>query len=315
MTRSRAGTWALLALWTAVGALLVGVGREVYARTFLARMIHQTITVSPDVPLTRKDPVYGERPVPGHFEVSIDVPEASAPYTFTMDIDEDGYRTTSPDPAAHVGQPEVWIFGCSFTWGFPLDNEDSYPWLVQEALPGHRVLNLGVHGVGNLRALRQLRELLVERGEAPPEVAVFGYASFHKERNVRGAQGGGETGGLPGHILDYRDVLDPDALAAMDDVHGGLDLGTRVTFAILDEIAVICRAHGVPAVLAVQSLSGFDPVVPFARDRGFVVVPMQVDFRRAIYNLMPFDNHPNAEANRLYADALVPALRRLLDED
>ena len=63
-----------------------------------------------------------------------------------------------------------------------------------------------------------------------------------------------------------------------------------------------------------QSTSGYDPLVGLARELGFRVVSMQVDFRRAIYNLMPFDNHPNAEANRLYAEALVPVLLGLVDE-
>jgi hypothetical protein len=318
--RTRAGSIALTCLWVLVVGLLVAAGRSLYARTFLSRMLHQTITISPDVPLTRKDPRYGMRLVPGHFEVSIDVPEASAPYRFTMDIDQDGYRTTSADPALRAGEPEVWIFGCSFTWGYPLDNEDTYPWLIQAALPDHRVRNFGVHGVGNLRALRQMRELLEDLHREPPVVAVFGYASFHKTRNVGGTLEA-ETGdsSLRSHLVDYRSVLDELALAAVDvpvEIEDfELRNKTHVTFTIFDQLARLCVEHDIVPVLAVQHINGSsDPVVEFAEELGFEVVPMTVDFRRAIFNVMPFDNHPNAAANTIYADRLLPVVQRLLSE-
>ncbi len=319
-TPSQPTRLALSLAGVVIFALLVGLGRELYARTFLARMIHQAISVTPDVPLTHKDPVYGERPVAGHFEVQLDVPESSAPYRFSMDIDADGYRETSPEPEEYAGLPEVWIFGCSFTWGYPLNNRDTYPWLVQQQLPTHRVRNYGVHGVGNLRALRQMRELLEERSVTPPPVAVFGYASFHKARNIKGAsQSVGAEGSLSSHVLDYRELLTPEQLASVQlppKLAASPDPEQeRVTFAIFRELAALCRAHGIRPVLAVQHTGGFDPLLPFAESLGFRIASMEVDFRRAIYNLMPFDNHPNAEANQVYAQKLLPVVRSELARD
>jgi hypothetical protein len=318
--RARSGSIVLTCLWVLAVGLIVAAGRALYARTYLDRILHQTITVTPDVPLTRKDPIYGMRLVPGHFEVDIAVPEASAPYRFTMDIDADGYRVTSAKPDLHEGQPAVWIFGCSFTWGYPLDNQDTYPWLIQAGLPDHDVRNFGVHGVGNLRALRQLRELLEYNRREPPVLAVFAYASFHKARNVSGAAesaAGDITQG--GHVVDFRTVLDEGALAAVDvpaEIEDpALREETRVTFAIFAELLALCRTHGIRPVLAVQHIAGSsDPVVEFAASLGFEIVPMTVNLGRAIYNVMPFDNHPNAAANTVFAEKLLPVLKRLLPE-
>lgn len=316
--RTRSATIVLTCMWLVVGGLLVAAGRSLYQRTYLVRMLHQDITITPDVSLTRRDPHYGVRLKPGHFEVAIEVPEASSPYRFTMDIDKDGYRTTSPDPASHLGQPGVWIFGCSFTWGYPLDNEDTYPWLVQAALPENDVRNFGVHGVGNLHALRQMRQLLRDDQRTPPVLAVFGYASFHKARNVSGAPES-ELGAdaLRSHVVDYRAVLEPDTLSTLvvpPEIEGAITSEeNRVTMGIFAELDALCREYGIRPVLALQHTAGSsDPVVEFARHLGFEIVPMKVDFRRAIYNVLPFDNHPNAAANEVYAEKLIPALQRLL---
>ena len=219
----------------------------------------------------------------------------------------------------HDGRPEIWIFGCSFTWGYPLDNEDTYPWLLQRRLPGFRVRNFGVQGVGNVRALRQLRELLEEQQREPPVLAVFAYASFHKRRNLGGAVDDPSATGLgPSHLLDYRALLSAEALdvPVPERIQ---DPATRhenqVTIALFREILALCRAHDIVPVLGMLTVKGRgDPVVTDARQQGFHVVDMGVDFRLAVHNLMPYDNHPNAEANIIYAQRLLGPIRAFLPE-
>jgi len=311
-----------LLLWCSIAGFTLAAAREAYGRLFLGRLLNQTFRITPEGPISRPHPIYGEIPRPGHYLVEIEVPDASGSYRFVMDVDQDGYRTTSPDPQVHAGQPEVWIFGCSFTWGFPLDNADSYPWRVQSALPEVRVRNYGMQGVGNVHALRQLRELLEDAPRAPPRVAVFGYCSFHRERNVGGSARdvapGEAAGATAAHLLDWRQVLGERALE--QPLPAGLprpaDQATAVTIGVMRELAALCSRHGIRPLLAVQYLvAPFDPVVEAARAFGMEVVDMQVDFRLPAFNVMPFDNHPNAEAHALYADKLLPALGRALAGD
>ncbi len=94
----------------------------------------------------------------------------------------DGLRVTR-SAAEYNGHSTLWIFGCSFTHGWSVNDEQSYPWLVQESLRDVDVKNFGVEGYSSVQSLLQLREALAECDHNPSLVVVT-YASFHDERNV-----------------------------------------------------------------------------------------------------------------------------------
>jgi hypothetical protein len=95
-----------------------------------------------------------------------------------------GTRLTSQWP--HEG-PALIAAGCSFTFGHGVNDQDSWPWLVQEGLAGYRVINAAVMGYGTDQALLAAeRELEQNRGRTA--AIVLGFGDFQIERN-RGAQG------------------------------------------------------------------------------------------------------------------------------
>jgi hypothetical protein len=50
---------------------------------------------------------------------------------------------------AHArSKPEIWLFGCSFTHGWSLNDEETYPWVLQERLPMYEVVNYGAWRCG-----------------------------------------------------------------------------------------------------------------------------------------------------------------------
>ena len=61
-------------------------------------------------------------------------------------------------------------------------DEETFPWLIQQALPSFRVRNFGVPGYGNLQGLLRFREE-IKKGVSP-KIVVLVYASFHDERNA-----------------------------------------------------------------------------------------------------------------------------------
>jgi hypothetical protein len=90
-----------------------------------------------------------------------------------------GQRLTASLP--HSG-PQIVTTGCSFTFGMHLDDEDSWPWLLQERLPDYHVVNVAANGYGTDQAL-----LAAERqaSRSPGEVrtVVLGFGDFQIERN------------------------------------------------------------------------------------------------------------------------------------
>src|SRR5262249_47513236 len=81
-----------------------------------------------------------------------------------------------PAPEAGAGAPEgreLWIFGDSFSYGWSVDDAQAYPWLLQRAFPGHRVVNFAVGGYGTLQALLELRAAL--RDAPAPALVVLAH--------------------------------------------------------------------------------------------------------------------------------------------
>jgi hypothetical protein len=92
---------------------------------------------------------------------------------------ESGRRKTS---AAPPEGPEVVAAGCSFTFGHGLNDQDTWPWLLQEKLPQHRVVNAGCMGYGTDQAL-VVAEREVRRHPSQIRAVVFGFGDFQIERN------------------------------------------------------------------------------------------------------------------------------------
>jgi lysophospholipase L1-like esterase len=73
-------------------------------------------------------------------------------FHFTFHTDEHGFRNPSPWPA----QADVVVVGDSLAFGYGVDDEQAWPRLVGKALPGTKIINLGVAGFGPQQYLRAL---------------------------------------------------------------------------------------------------------------------------------------------------------------
>ena len=134
---------------------------------------------NPAVVSTRGTKRSGYRHLPGQFSVT-----QETGYTWQATHLHNTLRATRPlddyDPS--VKKPQLWIFGCSFTHGWSMNDNETYPWIVQESLSELDVVNYGVGGYGNVQSLLQLREALATSGQKPVAV-VLSYGSMHDERN------------------------------------------------------------------------------------------------------------------------------------
>jgi hypothetical protein len=104
---------------------------------------------------------------------------------FTITILEDGGRATSNPPASrrNVLRRDLIFVGCSFTQGFALNDEETYAWKVQAALPNWNVHNFGVNSYGTCQSY-MLLERLFERERLYNPVVIYGFFDAHEDRNV-----------------------------------------------------------------------------------------------------------------------------------
>jgi hypothetical protein len=138
-----------------------------------------TITVEPGGKLFSKHPKLGYVQRPGKYKITL-----ADGYSFIATHDATGFRITQPLSSynSEEEKKEIWIFGDSMNYGWSLNDDEVYPWFLQEKLPKYKVVNFGVNGYGTLQSLIQFKEALQSGNK--PAIAVINYGSFHDRRNT-----------------------------------------------------------------------------------------------------------------------------------
>jgi hypothetical protein len=290
------------------------------------------VRVEPGGRYFRTDPRLGFVHLPGSFTVTL-----GDGYSFRVTHLADGHRITRPPgtPPGSGPRPEIWIFGCSYTHGWSLDDDETYPWLVQASLPDFEVVNFGSDAYGATHALLQLQDALAARPS--PAAAVFACASFHDDRNTfalsrRRAMASLNRLGMVTHPyarfdrrgrlrfgvapVEFRGVpfLGVSAFAnllenTVEAVDARMLRSSQVSSALIAAMADLSRGRAVPFVVA--GIHRDDATLALIRDgerHGAIGVDISVDLALPGMSNQPHDPHPSALANRAYAGRLTECL-------
>jgi hypothetical protein len=306
-------------------AYRTGIAQLYYHLVSLKRPRPINVVTHPDTVVFQSDPVLGYKLTPGVHNITFT--RGGESLKFRLTAGDDGQRITSPDPEAYLGKPEIWILGCSFTLGWGINDEGTFPWRLQQRLVNWRIRNLGGAGYSNLHALLQMEEA-VNGGKSLPAIAVFVFNSFHPPRNVGAswfldalhtAQGDtssphsnftypvatiSEAGDFVVKHLSLNDLAPPQP-------DPGGEYESLMTKAIFYRLWKLCIDHGIRPVFALQTGDPGDPVPQYAKSRGFTMIDFSVDYRKSKYNNSPFDPHPNTLANLEYETRMLPDLQQI----
>jgi hypothetical protein len=314
--------------------LAVGVA-EIALRIFpvIRKPQQLDILIEPGGKYQTPDPELGFKPLPGRYKALFD-----HRYPWILTNLPDTTRITKPPERYTVDPPKpgIWVFGCSFTQGWGLNDEDTMPWKLQERVPDHDVVNFGVGGYGTLQSLLQYRRALNDRPK-PPQIAMLVYADFHDQRNVRtdawrdanfsyerfgttaqpyarldwsgGLRYEWGTGEVPLMSLRARSAAFNVAVIGYGRIRERFLRSHRVSELIIEQFIDLSRTHGVTFVLAGiwPSDSTRETLRHFAA-RGVSTVDISND-QNDQRNLIPYDGHPSAFANEQSAEKLAAALR------
>ncbi len=295
--------------------------------------VEKAISVEPEGRFYATHPTLGYTHIPGRFTVTL-----ADGYSFVVTHLQNSLRATQPINAySGAGEkPEIWIFGCSFTHGWSLNDEETYPWLLQQRLQDYQIVNFGVGGYGTINSLLQYRDAL---GLKRPKLAVLAYAGFHDERNtlartwrkVAAPNSKLESLKLPyallandGGLQYHRDtdfaytefpMMKQLALSHYVEGHWNaaqvqLLQSHQVSEALVMEMARLSQEHQVKFLVA--AISPDQQMLKFVDQHGIPNVDISVDRKINEYKNLPHDPHPSAAANRLYAAKLEPAIRAAL---
>lgn len=286
------------------------------------------IRVEPGNKFFRTDPVLGFTHLPGKFNVML-----ADGYTWTTTHQQDTRRITQPEGASdslHTGG-EIWIFGCSFTHGWSLNDNETYPWLLQEMYPQYKIVNYGTSGYGTIHFLYQLKEAL-KKGIKPKNIIVT-YAAFHDERNtfLRSRRKDVAPWNKLGPVIQPYARIDKEGklqysfakveyrefplMRQSGLIHLAEMLYNRnesknshshdVSKALMLEMADLAAKNKINfAVAGIWDDDITREMLVFCLKKGIKAVDISVDLTQVSNTNLPHDNHPGPAACRQYADKL-----------
>lgn len=271
--------------------------------------------------LFRPDPVLGWALSPDH------AVKVRFRHGVIQHIGPDGWRWVPPpeDVPAPTGA-RLAVYGCSFTYGTGLRDDETFTARIQQALPDAVICNRGIGGQGTVQNLLQFRR---DIAAGAVDAAVFTVISDHQTRNIphpirmrqylaaewyqlgvehvpvlrRDATGRGRIAYVPiwQPVIEQGgfDVFLPDAR-----------MQAEATFSALDMVRETAAVANVPLQLIL--LDNYDTDFSAALlERFSDAVDISVPGDKA-HTFLPHDRHPNVAANKLYAERLLPMARALL---
>jgi hypothetical protein len=289
------------------------------------------VIIEPTGKLYAPHPTLGYINLPGELRVTL--PNS---YSFTMTHTDDSLRLTHPHThTAESPKDEIWIFGCSLTHGWSLNDEETYPWILQQKLPQYKIVNFGVDGYGTLQPLIQFQGALKERKK--PKFVILTYAHFHDQRNTFVRYWRKNLSTVHGRVAYPHAWIDQDGdliysmakveyhefpfvrysafINFLDNQYNRLeDLlrhSHKVSKAIIKEFSELAKENEVELIVAGIVSSGITrKMLRYVRNEGIIATDISVDLKIKENTNLPHDPHPSAIANEQYATKLADFLNK-----
>ncbi|MGD2087521.1 MAG: SGNH/GDSL hydrolase family protein [Candidatus Aminicenantes bacterium] len=318
--------------------IILFIGGEIYVRSKGSKPFTKAkldIQVEPGGKYFQKDTELGYTHLPGKFKITL-----KKKFTFTTTHRKDTLRITHPveQDTDFAHKEKIWILGCSITHGWCLNDNETYPWLLQEKIPQYEIINFGVSGYGTIHSLIQLKKAL--KTMPKPKLVILTYASCHDTRNTfspvrrRIVSTWNFLGPLsqPYAFLDKQGklqlhradkvVYSPWPLARVSALINYLEIKHivwesgkiphfQISKALLKRICKICKKEGITMIVAgiKENQKKMRRMLKFCERRKIPHVDISVDLSKKEHNYLPIDAHPSALANRKFAKKLFLFLK------
>lgn len=272
---------------------------------------------------------------PGTFEVNI-----NEGLNFSVTHTADSVRSSSNE-RTNPDLPQIFLMGCSYTYGWGINDAETFAHLLQNQFPQYQLHNFAVPGFGTVQSyLQLLRE--VERGHVPALV-IINYADFHDDRNALSSlyrkhlymgfersntsvlahfaesripylakQGSTFSIAWDSWRNIYSNWRGREIFSMVNFLQDGRD---RITSQYMDTrtyslhafqmIRELCTRHDIRLLVSglTQTDATKNSLAHLARLQ-IEVLDISVDLSLAAFNNAPFDSHPNAAAHNVFAEKL-----------
>lgn len=268
---------------------------------------------------------------PGTFTVQIN---EAAPYQVSHGPDSLRVSSTKDiDPS----QEQIFLMGCSYTYGMGVDDSLTFSHKLQEKFPQYRFRNFGVPGYGTVQSYLQVLAQL-KNGNAP-KMIIINFADFHLERNVlssgfrrdlfmgfarshtsiqtdilRARIPYLETDSAEKHLVwsDWKEIYENwpgrEIFASVNFLQGFSDRANQLSkkdeqgsLELFSTIYSLCLQHDIELlVTGLTQTNKTHKVLAELHSTGITTLDISLDLTKAEYTQLPHDSHPNSSAHRHY---------------
>lgn len=283
------------------------------------------------------DTLLGIGLVPGDFSITL-----NHLLTFNAKHESSGRRFISD----RSSEDSIALFGCSFTYGYGVNDDQTFAFLIEKELNEYKVVNHAVPGYGTSQAVIQLRKLL--NSGSRPKIAVLVFSSFHPERNtmalsyrkalqigfVRSNQENSNAlrrAKFPYRTVDMRDLWvewsdmyanwpGREYSALVNSLQSSFEKDIseehqlRVTETLLLEFVEQCEKHNVHPVIVNLDDRKFTEHYPECTNLETDLIHVKFNFNDAKLTNKPIDNHPNPKGHQFIAERILDYFDRMTHE-
>lgn len=289
-------------------------------------------------------PEYGFSLNPGNYQVTI-----NKGLSYQVSHGEDSLRET-PFVNKDSIKNGIYLFGCSYTYGMGVNDNETFAAYLQQKLPNYQVKNYGVPGYGIIQSYLQLKELA--RLNKNPAYIIVNYASFHDERNALTPQYRkhlklgyelcdtsiknqmkmakmpfikAENGDFSLEFCEwsniYSDLPGRQTFASINLLQNVIDnqktksipkeIITLYLFKSIHELATVMNAKLIVTGLTNDNQTRW--MLHQLKKFGFNTLSFSIDLDDKAYNNLPYDIHPNASAHKIFGEELLESLTPILE--
>jgi hypothetical protein len=245
--------------------------------------------------------------------------------------------------------PAVIYLGCSFTYGYGVNNDETFASLSQKDFSFYQFKNYGVPGYGTVQNLIQL-QTVINSGQIP-KLVVLNFSGHHFERNamlpsyrkalkigfqraLHSSESLMNTSYFPYNSGNsklkmeyvqwnniYNNWIGRETFASINwlqtmvDNHNTrkIDL-IQNTLPVIEEIKQLCDAHQIDFLLVyLDTVSLSTELSNITRDMGYNQVMINFDFQDLSITNLPHDSHPNKSGHQFIYNSIRVKLSEILD--
>ncbi|MCR9171124.1 MAG: hypothetical protein NXI10_01425 [bacterium] len=264
---------------------------------------------------------------------------------FTATHSDNGQRFI---PGADANQTENVVFlGCSYTYGYGVNDNASFAAIAQQEHPEWNVENTAVVGYGTAQHLLQLRDQLKEN---EPKAVILCLSSVHFIRTVLSQHyrsnlrigyrrsSSDVDGRMSGARFPYFDDYSGKAkFASWEELYSEIpgrywsasinfiqhirDRSNEpqcdavdITAYLIREMQALCKAKGVPfGVVCLDT--NHETAELHEKLKGVAWKNVGFSFKSKKYTHLPYDSHPNAKGHQKIAQSVVPFIEKLVADE